>query len=81
MKKLVQHLLAWKTKKILARHKPTIVAVSGSVGKTSTRNAIAAVLGGRFRVRFDDFTGKAFYHCHILDHDDMGMMGVIEVVA
>ena len=34
----------------------------------------------RFRVRFDDFTGKAFYHCHILDHEDMGMMGVIEVV-
>lgn len=51
MKKLVQNLLAWKAKKILARHKPTIVAVSGSVGKTSTRNAIAAVLGGRFRVR------------------------------
>ena len=34
----------------------------------------------RFRVRFDDFTGKAVYHCHILDHEDLGMMGVIEVM-
>ena len=34
----------------------------------------------RFRVRFDDFTGKAVYHCHILDHEDMGMMGVIEIL-
>lgn len=33
----------------------------------------------RFRVRFDDFTGKAFYHCHILDHEDLGMMGIVEV--
>ncbi len=34
----------------------------------------------RFRVRFDDFTGKAVYHCHILDHEDLGMMGVIQVL-
>lgn len=35
----------------------------------------------RFRVRFADFPGKAVYHCHILDHEDMGMMGVVEMVA
>ena len=34
----------------------------------------------RFRVRFEDFAGKAAYHCHILDHEDLGMMGVIEVL-
>jgi FtsP/CotA-like multicopper oxidase with cupredoxin domain len=34
----------------------------------------------RLRVRFDDFPGRAFYHCHILDHEDLGMMGVIEMV-
>ena len=33
------------------------------------------------RSRFLDFTGKYVYHCHILDHEDMGMMGVVEVVA
>jgi FtsP/CotA-like multicopper oxidase with cupredoxin domain len=36
---------------------------------------------GRVRVRiaFRDFTGRSVYHCHILDHEDLGMMGVIEV--
>jgi len=32
----------------------------------------------RFRVRYQDFTGRAVFHCHILDHEDLGMMGVIE---
>jgi FtsP/CotA-like multicopper oxidase with cupredoxin domain len=31
------------------------------------------------RIPFEDFTGKTVYHCHILDHEDGGMMGVIEV--
>jgi bilirubin oxidase len=33
----------------------------------------------RFIVRFDDFRGKWMFHCHILDHEDQGMMGVLEV--
>ncbi|MDF1505372.1 multicopper oxidase family protein [Roseisolibacter sp. H3M3-2] len=33
----------------------------------------------RFVVRFDGFAGKWMYHCHILDHEDHGMMGVLEV--
>ena len=32
------------------------------------------------RTRFVDFTGKFVYHCHILGHEDAGMMGVVEVV-
>jgi suppressor of ftsI len=32
------------------------------------------------RTRFLDFPGKFVYHCHILDHEDMGMMGIVEVV-
>ena len=31
-------------------------------------------------MRFLDFTGKFVYHCHVLGHEDAGMMGVIEVV-
>jgi FtsP/CotA-like multicopper oxidase with cupredoxin domain len=31
------------------------------------------------RIPFDDFTGTAVYHCHILDHEDQGMMGTIRV--
>ena len=33
----------------------------------------------RIIVRFADFAGKWMYHCHILDHEDHGMMGVLEV--
>ena len=32
----------------------------------------------RIRVAFKDFPGKTVYHCHILDHEDLGMMGIIE---
>jgi len=30
------------------------------------------------RIPFRDFAGKTVYHCHILDHEDLGMMGVID---
>ena len=33
----------------------------------------------RFVVRYDGYPGKWMYHCHILDHEDHGMMGVLEV--
>jgi FtsP/CotA-like multicopper oxidase with cupredoxin domain len=29
----------------------------------------------RIRIPFRDFVGKTVYHCHILDHEDLGMMG------
>ncbi|OLT00472.1 copper oxidase [Pseudonocardia sp. CNS-004] len=31
----------------------------------------------RVRIAFDDYTGRTVYHCHILDHEDRGMMGVL----
>ena len=30
------------------------------------------------RVAFEEFGGRTVYHCHILDHEDNGMMGVVE---
>jgi bilirubin oxidase len=33
----------------------------------------------RFIVRFDDNAGKWMFHCHILDHEEHGMMGILEV--
>jgi len=33
----------------------------------------------KVRVAFKDFRGRSVYHCHILDHEDLGMMGIIEV--
>ncbi|WP_392749021.1 multicopper oxidase family protein [Streptomyces sp. LN590] len=33
-----------------------------------------------FRIHFIDFTGKTVLHCHILNHEDMGMMAVLDIV-
>jgi FtsP/CotA-like multicopper oxidase with cupredoxin domain len=33
----------------------------------------------RVRVDFATHTGRTVFHCHILDHEDGGMMGVVEV--
>ncbi|MGW7007735.1 multicopper oxidase family protein [Streptomyces sp. NPDC054933] len=32
------------------------------------------------RIRFADFIGKTVLHCHLLNHEDMGMMAVLDVV-
>jgi FtsP/CotA-like multicopper oxidase with cupredoxin domain len=34
----------------------------------------------RILVRFEDYTGVYMYHCHLLEHEDAGMMGQFEVV-
>ncbi len=33
----------------------------------------------RFIVAFDDYPGKWMFHCHILTHEDEGMMGILEL--
>ena len=33
----------------------------------------------RIIVRFANYPGKWMFHCHILDHEDHGMMGILEV--
>lgn len=33
----------------------------------------------RIAVPLRDFTGKTVFHCHIVEHEDQGMMGVLEV--
>src|SRR5215210_7215463 len=34
----------------------------------------------KMRTRFTNFTGKFVFHCHVLHHEDHGMMSVVEVV-
>jgi hypothetical protein len=33
----------------------------------------------RIRIRFDKFAGKTVLHCHNLDHEDQGMMMVVDI--
>jgi FtsP/CotA-like multicopper oxidase with cupredoxin domain len=33
----------------------------------------------RFRLQFNDYTGTTLYHCHILDHSDLGMMATLQI--
>ena len=33
----------------------------------------------RLRIPFTDYPDRSVYHCHILDHEDLGMMGTINV--
>ena len=39
--------------------------------------------GSRLAVRtaFRRFAGLRMFHCHILDHEDLGMMGTLDVVS
>ncbi|WP_432844994.1 multicopper oxidase family protein [Amycolatopsis sp. CA-161197] len=33
----------------------------------------------RLRIAFADYPGRSVYHCHILDHEDVGMMATVHV--
>lgn len=53
-KSIVRSLMERKVKKYFTKHKPLLVVVVGSVGKTSTKTAITTVLAEKFRVRAHD---------------------------
>lgn len=51
LKKIVAWKLEWLAKAALKKYKPKIVAVTGSVGKTSTKDMIALALEAKYKVR------------------------------
>jgi FtsP/CotA-like multicopper oxidase with cupredoxin domain len=53
------------------------------VDEPSYRDTVTVAPRGSvtFRTRFEDFTGTSVFHCHIVPHSDLGMMGVFEIVA
>lgn len=50
-KKYVQHKLQRLVKKYFKKHHPKLIVIVGSVGKTTTKNAIATVLSTKYRVQ------------------------------
>lgn len=54
LKKIISAILIWESKIILNKYKPRIIAVTGSVGKTSTKDAIFTVLSSSDYVRKSD---------------------------
>ncbi|MFH1098649.1 MAG: UDP-N-acetylmuramoyl-tripeptide--D-alanyl-D-alanine ligase [Candidatus Uhrbacteria bacterium] len=51
MRRLLQSLLATLARAVIRRQRPRIIGITGSVGKTSAREATAAVLRPHYRVR------------------------------
>lgn len=51
LKSIVVFFLAFSARAVVRRYQPKIVMVTGSVGKTSTKDAIAAVLATKYFVR------------------------------
>jgi FtsP/CotA-like multicopper oxidase with cupredoxin domain len=49
-------------------------------GPPDWRDVVVVPAMGRVTVRVPvrDFGGRTVYHCHVLDHEDLGMMGVVE---
>jgi FtsP/CotA-like multicopper oxidase with cupredoxin domain len=65
-----------------------VVRINGQPVEPYWADTIAMPPGGTpeaptsvtFRTRFQDFKGSFVMHCHMLVHEDMGMMQVVEVV-
>lgn len=50
-KKIIVAVITFEAKLVLKKYKPKIVAITGSVGKTSTKEAAVSILGGAFYAR------------------------------
>jgi FtsP/CotA-like multicopper oxidase with cupredoxin domain len=60
-----------------------VMTVNGTpFGAVNRQDTVSLPPGGSvtIRTRFAEFVGTFVYHCHILTHEDFGMMAVVEVV-
>jgi UDP-N-acetylmuramoyl-tripeptide--D-alanyl-D-alanine ligase len=50
----VAAILGWQVRRLARKHSFKVIAITGSIGKTSTKLAVANVLSQSFRVRFQE---------------------------
>jgi len=51
MKTIIQNILAFLSKKVLKKYNPDIIGITGSVGKTSAKEAVFMVLKNKYSIR------------------------------
>lgn len=51
LKKIIVEIISFESKLVLKKYKPFVIAVTGSVGKTSTKDAIYTALSSTYKVR------------------------------
>lgn len=59
-----------------------VIAIPPAIINTDEKGNVTSISPGRVRIRhtFPDFTGTYVLHCHILAHEDRGMMQIVRVV-
>lgn len=50
LKYIIVHIVTLEARIVLWKYKPKVIGITGSVGKTSAKDAVASVLGAQFRV-------------------------------
>lgn len=50
-KKIIVKIITWQAKMVLKKYKPKVIAITGSVGKTSTKDMLFCVLSNNYKVR------------------------------
>ena len=68
------HLHVWPMQIIEQDGRPVESVIWRDVVNIPARSTV------RVRIAFDDFSGRTVYHCHILDHEDAGMMGIVQAL-
>lgn len=74
MRKLLQFKLKFLARLIAKKYQPHIIGITGSIGKTSTKEAVVTVLTGLFRVRssFKNYNNELGLPLTIIGHESAG---------
>jgi UDP-N-acetylmuramoyl-tripeptide--D-alanyl-D-alanine ligase len=59
LKKILTYIITWQSRVVVFKYRPKIIAITGSVGKTSTKQAIFSVISAKKTVRMSE---KSFYN-------------------